>query len=285
MIVLKTKFRWMAAIVAVATISFASCSSDGDENTPALSDTVKVKINNLPAAAGSSGMEGQLLVYPIKPAQFEDLEDGITTGVLMNGSADLIPVHPQYGSSPYKGGEGYLRIKTVNTLPLANTNMRYMNYISKNKVTLKPGDNTFNFSTDFEVLHQYGGEEGILTITDVPKEIVDQDWVFKFIVNDYPGSTDEGDATFELAMKAKPLAMAVLPTTDYLAIPLDNLMNQEWIPVTIDGYWYHELAEERFKRGGMYFIYTEGIPTWYASQVVFTYGSATISWSDLKIFQ
>jgi hypothetical protein len=248
--------------------------------------TVKVTITNLPAGAGSSGMDGQILLYPTKPPQVEDIPDGITTGVLMSGSADLIPVNPQYGSSPYAGGKGYLRIATVNALPLAGTNLKYREYISKKEVTLKAGNNTFDFAVDFEVLHQYGGEEGILTITDVPKEIVDANRVFKFIVTEYQGPTDEGDISFEMAMNAKPLAMAVLPTTDYLSIPLNRLENQVWHeqnPITHDGVWAYDLTENRFIRGGMYFIYTEGFPTRYEYEVVFTFGNATISWNDLKI--
>ena len=78
-------------------------------------------------------------------------------------------------------------------------------------------------------------------------------------------------------------------TADCLALPLEGYTNQEYNH-TVD-MWDYETTRRRFNLTGTYFIrfggFQAGRPlneewNYYADQVTFTNGNATIRWADIK---
>jgi hypothetical protein len=283
-----TRFRPMANFsvrvftMAIAISLFAvSCGDDGEEDDAA-GGTVTVTITNLPA--GIHTMGGAVRISADKPEQWDGLSgDGLAGGSLLNGSAVLIGDVLSGGTPPwyYSGGDGYLHLQTMTGIEVQH--IEYNRFIGKNRVTLKPGDNTFDFTQHFEVLHRYGGKNGIFSITGVPP-ITE---VIRFTITDYPQPTDEDVQSLELAFNAKPLARIFIPTTDYLSMPVNSLINQQY-DSNIHS-WNYQDTDDRFTGSGTFFMYSEYYHSidnedvrLYAGQVSFSNGCATINRNGFK---
>jgi hypothetical protein len=285
----KTKILRNVAAVAVclAAAILASCDIE-DETQDVATDGVSVTIANLPNE--TNGMGGQVIVYTTKPVQYAGIPDGIATGTLMNGTTSYVLLgDPRTENYIYQGGEAYLMLSTI---PRAGVD-QYFHFITKNKVTLHKGDNAFDFRTDFEILHDYGGSNGILRIEGVPDVY---EGSISIMIYDYPYIIGE-EGTYTEAIKTKPLGCDGIADTeglsyhaaDYLALPLAGFTNQKY-NTTIDD-WTYEPTGKRFNLSGLYFIDIAGFRNdcpinqlwyYYADQVQFTNGKATIQWSDLK---
>jgi hypothetical protein len=295
---LRNVAKILVTCLAVTTV-FSGC--DPKENDPAVDDgQVTVTIKNLPAASASNGMGGMLGLYSTKPVQWdndndghEDIPDIITSGSLMNGTARFVATGSQPGNvSVYSGGDGYLYLRTIYQLPVAGAEIMYGCFVGKNKVTLKPGDNVFDFTADFEILHQYAGD-GILRITDVPREIVfgagngltvPTGRPFNIMVYDYNRPTDEGDFDLSFALNTKPMAQTVFPTVDYLSVPLCAIINQRYN--TTVSLWEYEPTENRTALNGYYFLKIETEAGYaYVGAVNFSNGNATVSYNSFHYYQ
>jgi hypothetical protein len=287
MIKLQNKLGYL--IIAAMLIGFTGCGSDENDNDNIVGggDIVTIKITNLPNE--TNGMGGEVLVYTQKPIQFVGIGDGIAGATLMNGAGMLISASVT-GSNFYQGGEGYILLQTIPRLGID----KYFHFISKNKVTLKKGENVFDFANDFEILHDYGGS-GILRIEDVP-DIYEGSIGFNIL--DYSEAVGNGGlGKYEEALKAKPLGrdgdheQSAFHTADYLALPMSGYTNQEYDLILSQ--WKFDLTYRRFDMTGTFFVsfpssaFQEGKPLneiwdYYADQVTFTNGNATIKWADIK---
>ena len=277
-------FKQMAVLAAVFMAGFASCGDGGEPEE--VTDNVTVTITSLPNE--TNGMGGSVIVYTAKPVQYEGIGDGVAIATLMNGSG-MLAGDPRNGEYFYPGGEGYLLLQTIPRVGVSID--KYFHFVSKNRVTLKKGDNVFDFTKDFEILHDYGGN-GILRIEGVPD--IHQGSIGIHIY-DYPYDTDE-EGVLEDALRSKPLGNGGDPerashTADYLALPLGGFTNQSYNS-NVDT-WHYELTNARFNLTGTYFIwfgsegFQEGRPadenwSYYADHVTFTNGNATIQWTDIK---
>lgn len=277
------KFKQMAVLATALTIGFASCDDGGEPEE--VTDNVTVKITSLPNE--TNGMGGSVIVYTAKPVQYEGIGDGVALGTLMNGIASPLIGDPRNGEYFYPGGEGYILLTTI---PKLDGDM-YFHFISKNKVTLKKGDNTFDFTKDFEILHDYGGN-GILRIEGVPGI---HEGSIDFEILDYPYKIGD-NGVYDDALRAKPLGKGYDPEqstsheSDYLALPVGGYTNQRYDGLLSS--WHYEATERRFNQTGTFFVhflvaFQAGRPvgeTWdyYADQVQFTNGNATIQWANIK---
>jgi hypothetical protein len=276
----------MAVLATALTIGFASC--DGGDNPEEVTDNVTVKITGLPNE--TNGMGGSVTVYTAKPVQFEGIGDGVASGTLMNGVASPLAGDPRSGEYFYQGGEGYILLTTIPRLGVD----KYFHFISKNKATLKKGDNVFDFTKDFEILHDYGGN-GILRIEGVP-DIYEGS--ISIEITEYPYKIGD-DGVYDDALRAKPLGYDGIPyngapgyvlhhTADYLALPLGGFTNQRF-NTTFDR-WDYEFTDKRFDLTRICFVSIRGFGTppvgeewyYYADLVHFTDGNATVQWADIK---
>ena len=273
------------AICLATTMSFASCDGGSDNGTETGGE-VKVQINNLPLSIQAG--DG-CLVYTVaqKPVQWRGFDIGAGAHGMITAEYPVTSlVTADY--SNYNGGEAYLYLQFY--MGVTSHGIHYQHYISKNKLKLKEGVNTFDFANDFEILHEYGGNQGILRIEGVPQAY--WDGIFLFEMFDYSGTVEDiedysalkpigtlGDPVYEQGMNHY--------GADYLSLPLIGYKNQKWDDVA--DRWYYELTGSRFNQSGTYLIWMAGFSpdtrfhySYYAEGVKFTNGRATIQWGNIR---
>ena len=256
----RLNFKWMAVLATALTIGFASCGDGGEEDDA--TGMVTVTIDNL---SGS----GALSLYSTKPVQWKGLDGNapLAWGTL----SDYKPETQLYAGSAgsfYTGGDGYIIAQMAAPGP-------YNTYVSKQKHTLKKGNNKFNFTTDFEILHEYNGE-GTVVVRNMHPAV---DYVSTLDI--YVGSPSED--TWVAGMGASGI---VGYHRDFLAMPLFNFAGNRYTgtqkPVLViifigfDGEPHSDFVF--YNENGKQFY-----AGWYCDEVSFTNGRAEIDWNDCKI--
>jgi hypothetical protein len=278
--------RNVATIVAclAVTTMFAACDK-GNNDPDNGGGEVKVQINNLPPSIQAG--DG-CLVYTVaqKPVQWRGFEVGAAGHGMITAEYPVTSlVMADY--SNYNGDDAYLYLQFY-TGVLA-PGIYYQHYISKNKVMLiGNATNIFDFNTDFEILHEFGGNQGILRIEGVPQEY--RYGIDVFEIFDYSGTVEDIEdysALKPVGFKGDPEVSIDIVWHDYLAIPLLGIKNQHWDDVA--DIWQYEFTGNRFNLSGTYLIQMSGFSPesnlqymYYAESVKFTNGRATIKWGDIR---
>jgi hypothetical protein len=261
------------AICLAATTMFSACGDDG--NDPEDGGAVQIEIKNLFVHNASDGCMIEFIYT--KPAQWAGVLSGMSDGYLTAES----PKTNLTNSVETTGREGYICLTLISGI--LKNGYYYQHFISKNKATLKDGLNTFDFGTDFEILHEYGGT-GILRIEGVPAEYTTS--VNVQHIYEHLGTTGEYDG-----YSKKPLGEMGDPQNfpygyygDYLSIPLQGFKNQ-----VLDyyvGVWSYDLTGRRFDQSGTFLIemtgFNDGPTILYYAEANFTNGRATVQWGDFK---
>ena len=269
------------------SITVSGCGG-GNNGEPENGGEVKLLINHLPFSGEYSvATAGVYLQKPVQAAGWG--KENVQAECYMtpdNTTGTLYHV-----ADEYSGGEGYIY---VNLMPgVLKNGYYYQNFISKNKVELKQGNNTFNFNTDFEILHQFAGNQGILRIEDVPAEYTESIAYLRVIEN--LGETGADGLPVDAdAASLKPIALHGDPHHydpygdyggDFLSIPLTAVENQHHGHGVAD-VWTYDITNRRFDQSGAFLVYMNGFDPegyhTYVAQANFTNGKATIQWANVK---
>jgi hypothetical protein len=286
----KKFFNWRNVVAVAtclaATTIFSGC--DPQDNPHDNGSEVQVEIRNFPFSTPFGYDDGgNIYVYPQKPVQWNGWipTDGQATGMISKEYPIATLRLPNFEN--YGGGDGYLHL--VLYIGVSSHGMVYQQFISKEKVGLLAGAiNIFDFNTDFEILHEFGGSQGILRIEGVPQEY--RYGIDVFEIFDYSGTVEDIEdysALKPVGFKGEPDVSIDIIWQDYLAIPLLGIKNQHWDDVA--DIWQYEFTGNRFNLSGTYLIQMSGFSPdhglkemYYAEGVKFTNGRATIKWGDIK---